>query len=367
MQVFLKPHLQAMRHRFDLTVLANAEENEILKCVGFDVAVKSIGIVRNISVIKDLKAVWRMYRLLKADCPNAVHTLTPKAGLIGMLAAWASGVPVRVHTFTGQVWITQTGFFRKLLKNLDKLTALLATDVLVDSPSQREFLIREKIIKESNSSVLAHGSISGVNTNRFSPNLQVRRDVRTEFGTNENSFVCLYVGRLNRDKGVLDLVVAFSKVAVSNKRAELWMVGPDEGRISAQMRALLGDLKSRVRFIGYTNVPEKYMQAADLFCLPSYREGFGTSVIEAAACGLPALASRIYGLTDAVIEGRTGWMHNAGDVQDLTKQLNFILSNARDVEHAGEQARAYASNFFSEDRVVNAMLDFYKSRLRVLV
>jgi glycosyltransferase involved in cell wall biosynthesis len=155
-------------------------------------------------------------------------------------------------------------------------------------------------------------------------------------------------------------------VVVNHPKAELWVVGPDEGDIFAQMQNLLGSCSQHLRRVGYTNEPGSFMQAADLFCLPSYREGFGSSVIEAAACGVPALVSRIYGLTDAVVEGETGWMHEAGNVQDLTAQLDELLKAPKELQLRGEAARAYAEQVFEQSLITNAMLDFYTNRLKTL-
>jgi glycosyltransferase involved in cell wall biosynthesis len=187
--------------------------------------------------------------------------------------------------------------------------------------------------------------------------------VRAELGTANNAVVCIYLGRLNHDKGVLDLARAFAQVASTNRNAELWVVGPDEANWFEQMQALLGDAIRQVKRVGFTPEPERFMQAADLFCLPSYREGFGSSVIEAAACGVPALASRIYGLTDAVADGKTGWMHEAGNVADLTEQLSTLLSNPAELAGKGKAARIYAETVFAEETITGAMADFYKKRL----
>jgi glycosyltransferase involved in cell wall biosynthesis len=360
--VFLVPHLKTMMHDFDLRVLANGDKNDLLRDVGLDIPIESIGIVREINLVKDLKAILQLCILLSASHPHAVHTLTPKAGLIGMFAAWLLRVPVRVHTFTGQVWATRTGFMRRLLKSADKCIAILSTDIFVDSPSQREFLIAEGVIKRCNSSVLALGSICGVDVKRFCANEYVRQKVRTEMGALDKSLVCLYLGRLNRDKGVLDLAVAFSRVVLRHPEAELWVIGPDEANFFNQMMSLLVGVEHKVKRVGYTKVPEQYMQAADVFCMPSYREGFGSSVIEAAACGLPALTSRIYGLTDAVIEGQTGWMHVPGNADDLSQRLDQILSNPVDIKVMGQRAQSHAKEFFSEELVTSAMLNFYKTK-----
>jgi glycosyltransferase involved in cell wall biosynthesis len=238
----------------------------------------------------------------------------------------------------------------------------MATDVLVDSPSQRDFLIREGVIKASKSKILASGSICGVNTKRFCSSLQVRNNIRAELDAAEGALVCLYLGRLNRDKGVLDLAAAFSIVAALHPKAELWVVGPDEGDFFPQMMSLMNGVENRVKRIGYTKTPEQYMQAADVFCLPSYREGFGSSVIEAAACGVPALTSRIYGLTDAVKEGYTGWMHKAGDIQDLARVWDTALSSPQELKRRGEAAQQNATQMFSEQVVTDAMLEFYENR-----
>ncbi len=365
--VFMLPHLKALHPYFDLQVFANTKERDLLQKRGLDLPLECVPVERQIRPWLDIKALWRLFWLFRAEKPLAVHTLTPKAGLLGMAAAWLAGVPVRVHTFTGQVWVTHTGFMRWVLKAADKCIAALATDVLVDSPSQRSFLIEQGVVTMTRSAVLGAGSICGVDTRRFSPNLASRKTLRTELGTANASLVCLYLGRLNRDKGVLDLAVAFAQVAAKYPLAELWIVGPDEEDMFARMKVLLGAASRQVKRVGFTNEPERYMQAADLFCLPSYREGFGSSVIEAAACGLPALVSRIYGLTDAVLEGETGWMHKPGNVHELVQKLDMLLADPSELKRRGQAAKVYACNVFEQSLITNAMLSFYKARLSGVV
>jgi len=360
---FIKPHIGVLKSVTSVEVVTNSTEADLLQWVGVDIPIGHLQIVRRIAPWSDVRALWVLYWRFRKNSPFAVHSITPKAGLLGMLGAWLARVPVRVHSFTGQVWVTQTGILRWLLKLTDKLIAVLATDILVDSPSQRKFLIGQGVITEERSIVLGAGSICGVNVERFSPNAFVRKVVRDEMGTAPGAIVCLYVGRLNRDKGVLDLAVAFAQLAGKHPEAELWVVGPDEGDYFEQMKALLGDAVCKVKRLGYTPSPERLMQAADLFCLPSYREGFGSTVIEAAACGLPSLVSRIYGLTDAVVEEETGWMHEAGNVEDLLKQLDRLLTNPVELASKGIAARRNAVEQFSEKNITDAMLKFYQKRL----
>ena len=360
---FMLPHIRALKSIAFVQVFANSKDRTLLKQRGVDIPVNFLPIVRNIAPWSDIQTLWILYWHFKKKHPQAVHTITPKAGLLGMVAAWLARVPVRVHSFTGQVWVTRTGFMRCLLKTADKLIAAIATDVLVDSPSQRDFLIEQGVVTAEGSQVLGAGSISGVDAERFSPNEKVRDDVRNELGTALDAVVCLYLGRLNRDKGVLDLASAFAQIAGKHPKVELWVVGPDESDYFQNMIALLGDMIGHVKRVDYTPTPERFMQAADLFCIPSYREGFGSTVIEAAACGVPTLASRIYGLTDAVVEGETGWMHKAGDVQELTNQLDRLLSAPTELASKGDAARRYVQTFFAEDMVTNEMRKLYENRL----
>ena len=366
MVVFMLPHLRALTPYWRLHVLANTKEADMLQKRGLDLPVEFAPVERQIRPLADIKALWFLFKKFKAERPIVVHTLTPKAGLLGMCAAWLVRVPVRVHTFTGQVWVTRQGPMRWALKAADQCIAFLATDVLVDSPSQRRFLIQEGVVSFQGSSVLAEGSICGVDTQRFIPSHQARQHVRADMGSSNDALVCLYLGRLNRDKGVLDLASAFAQVANKHPRAELWVVGPDEDGMFAHMQTILRASSQQVRRVGYTEVPERFMQAADLFCLPSYREGFGSSVIEAAACGVPALVSRIYGLTDAVVEGQTGWAFEAGNVEDLAAQLDALLAASSQLQSRGEAARANVVRVFEQSFITSAMLAFYKARLKTL-
>ncbi len=343
-----------------------ADCDALLDEASADLSIESVPLVRPIAVWADARALWVLYWRFRRGKVFAVHTVTPKAGLVGMLAVWLARVPLRVHSFTGQVWVTRRGVMRWLLKSTDKCIAAMAADVLVDSPSQRNFLIQQRVITAKRSSVLGKGSISGVNIQRFCPDLTVRMSLRAELGSDRDTSVCLYLGRLNRDKGVLDLASAFGVVSKIYPQAERWVVGPDEADWFSQMQIRLGEAIHKVKRVGFTLELERFMQAADLFCLPSYREGFGSSVIEAASCGVPALVSRIYGLTDAVVENRTGWMREADNVQDLALKLGYVLSSSNnEIKRMGDDARLHAQQVFAQEYVTGAMLGFYEKRLAV--
>jgi glycosyltransferase involved in cell wall biosynthesis len=250
-----------------------------------------------------------------------------------------------------------------LLKTMDRLLAWSATHLLTDSASQRQFLADQGITDEEKLSVLADGSISGVDVEKFRPDTAVRSEARRELGITDDAVLLLFLGRLNRDKGVLDLADAFANVAPRSAQLHLLLVGPDEGDLKEEIKDITAAFPDRLHFIDYTDRPEACFAAADVFCLPSYREGFGTSVIEAAACGLPAVASRIYGLTDAVEEGVTGLLFPPGNMEALAAAMNQLAIDDALRLRLGRQARERAIRDFSSEQVTRAWLDYYAALL----
>jgi glycosyltransferase involved in cell wall biosynthesis len=250
-----------------------------------------------------------------------------------------------------------------MLKALDTWLAAMATHILVDSESQRAFLLREGVMSAGKSRVLGHGSISGVDIGRFRPNERVRAEIRIRQNTPASAVVFLYLGRLKRDKGVLDLARAFSQLARVHQDAHLIIVGPDEDNLEAQIRQVCGHCISRVRFNGYTDAPEFWLAACDVLCLPSYREGFPCTIIEAASAGLPALGSRIYGITDAIDEGVTGLLHSPGDVSELVSKMQILAEDEGLRRSLGCAARERAHRYFAKEAVTAAVLEFYARAL----
>ena len=321
LNAFLQGHLSRLRQSFSVAVCVNRSESNIAVAVPEGVEVQDVEIRRKISPWHDAVAVWKLLRFYRRRQFNAVVTVTPKAGLLGMLAARLARIPVRVHWFTGQVWATRKGPMRAMLRSIDRVTAACATDVLADSPSQKEFLVREGVVAVDRVSVLGQGSISGVNTDRFRPDPEARQRIRTELQIPGRAPCLVYVGRLSKEKGVPDLLAAFGRLRADFADLHLILVGPDEEELLPQAPI------PGLHVVGYTKNAEVYMSAADIICLPSYREGFGSVLIEGAACGLPAVASRIYGVTDAVVENVTGLMHPPGDIVALTESMRLLLSD----------------------------------------
>jgi len=365
-QWFLLGHIAAMADLYDVYLVGNCRDTDYLRRQGIPVDVLYVPIVREISLLSDLKALFILVALFRKRKFDVIHSFTPKAGLLTMLAALLARNHVRAHTFTGQVWAARRGPGRFVLKTMDRLLAACATHILVDSHSQMEFLLRERVISKRKTSVLGSGSISGVDTDRFQPRQDVRDRMRAKLEIPMGATVFVYIGRLKRDKGILDLATAFSQLSQSYANAYLIVVGPDEENLRLEIESRCATYAESVRIVSQTSTLEDYMASADVLCLPSYREGFGSVIIEAAACGVPALASRIYGITDAIREGETGIFHRAGDVGDLLSGMQLLARDQAKRIEMGKSARARAEADFCSKNVTAALLEYYRRRLLAL-
>lgn len=358
-EAFLREHIRAAAKEFDVHVAANGADRPWLTALGLEASTHDIRIERRIAPVADMSALVNLVGLFRRERFALIHSLTPKAGLLTALAGRVAAVPHRVHTFTGQVWATRRGFARSSLKAADRALAALCTEVLIDSPSQRDFLLREGVVQAAKSEVLGRGSVCGVDIARFHPDAAARRALRAEHRIAESDFLVLYLGRLNQDKGVLDLARAFAAIASRRSDARLALVGPDEGGLGGAIKSILAARREQLLSVSYTTTPERWYAAADVLCLPSYREGFGMSVIEAAACGVPAVASRIYGIVDAIEDGSTGLLHAPGDIGAIATALDALASDCGGRLAMGKRAKERVVRDFSSARVVQAQLAFY--------
>lgn len=360
LRAFMRAHVERLRQDYDLTLLANGNAGELVDLLGGNVKFGRVGIRRKISVGHDLLALIELWRRFRRDNFDAVHSIMAKAGFLAMLAARLAGVPLRVHVFTGQVWVTASSPRRQILWLADKFIVMNATRVLADSHSQSVFMIESGVVKAAEIGVLADGSVGGVDVERFSRCTVARERIRSECNIPNTAIVFLFLGRLTRDKGLHDLAAAFLEAANSDPRIQLFVVGPDEDGLGPEVDALGTSFPGRVHRAGFADRPEDYMSAADVLCLPSYREGFGSVIIEAASVGLPAIASRIYGITDAVIEGVTGVLHEPGSSKEIASAMLLLASNERLRAEMGEAARLRVRDKFSESRLTTALAEFYR-------
>ncbi|MGV8092849.1 MAG: glycosyltransferase family 4 protein [Mangrovibacterium sp.] len=363
-RAFLDNHIKELFKFYDIYIVANITEKDkdylqTLPIKGY----KSISLERNIHLLKDIKAVNDLTRYFKREKFFAIHSVTPKAGLITSIAGRLSKTGNRIHIFTGQVWTSKKGIMKELLKSLDKLIAWQNTHILVDGRSQREFLIKNNVCRSSKSFVLANGSIAGVDTERFCPNENYRTYIRRLIGIKENQIVFIFLGRLCKDKGIDELLDAFSKLQKEYNNVFLLLVGADEDNYATRINGNYSNLEGGKNYClyGLTNDPEQLLNAGDVFCLPSYREGFGVSVIEASSVGLPVIVSDTYGLRDSILPEVTGLVCKTYDVDSLHSSMKVLIEQADFRNLLGKNGRDYVLKWYKQSVVSKAWVEFYST------
>lgn len=351
---FLMPHILRLKQSFDIYICVNESLYEIDPYIKENFQIFNIPIQRKISLLKDLSALWQLSLVLLKVRPNLVQSITPKAGLLAMVAGWLCRIPNRWHTFTGQYWENKTGVYRHILKNADRCVALFATKLAADSHSQAKFLKSEKITIGKEVSVIGDGSIAGVDIEKFRPDNAIRKKIRLQHQIADDQVIFLFVGRLAREKGVFDLLTAFKKTLPLSQQInspELWFVGPDEENIVSELISSDSSMAESIKYFGKTRHPEQYMMSADVICLPSYREGFGSIIIEAAACSIPSVGYEINGLVDSVENGTTGILVGHKDIDRLSETMACLMNNDKVRLRLGKAAYKRAVGKFSQDRI----------------
>ncbi len=354
---FLAHHLRQLAKLYDLTIITNINNSDFLSQIGIDANLVHIKFSRKIDFFADFYCLVKLIQIFMRTRFASIHSITPKAGLLAILAARICFIPTRVHTFTGQVWATETGLKRSFLKFIDKLLGIMTTHNVVDSPSQCDFLVQQKVLSEQKSIVFGSGSVSGVDLKRFMSNEHMRVKVRLELAIPRGAFVFIYLGRLNQDKGILDLARAFAKI--QNSKVFLLIVGPDEGGFVDKIKIINIHKSSQVKFVDFTSKPEDYLAASDVLCLPSYREGFGNVIIEAAAMGIPAIASNIYGISDAIINEQTGLLHAPGNIKSIFDTMEHLRTKPKLVKKYGDAAMKRVVAEFDANTISKYWCNFY--------
>ena len=353
---FMLAHIKKLSSHYQLLIFCN-DAVSLKKKVPSNVTLGNINFCRKPNLIIDLKTFVLLTYLIIKNKPLLTISISPKAGFLNAISSFITRVPYRIHWFTGQVWVTKKGLSVFFYKFLDKVIFFLSHHVLVDSPSQRRFLIANKIILNKKSSVLHKGSVGGVNINKFKFSFKNRNKLRKKLSISKSSFVFLYLGRIHQDKGVIELINAFKKI-VNFYNIFLVFVGPIE---CYNFKKLIKN-NNKIRYCGSTNQPQKWYSVADILCLPSYREGFGSVIIEAGSCNLPTLASDIYGIKDAIIKDQTGFFHKAGNVNEIKKKMLYAIKNRNLLKTYGKKARKRVVLNFNENLLAKKFLDFINKK-----
>ncbi len=355
---FLRDHISALSDEYDVYLAGNIKSKDEISNLNVNDFYR-FDIQRSISIVNDIKAVWQLYKYFKQMKFDAVHSVTPKAGMTTAIAAKLAGIKHRTHIFTGQVWATRKGAMRTMLKSIDWITAHLDNHILVDGESQRRYIINNGIVSEKKSQVLGPGSISGVNTDRFIPSEETRIQVRKELDLT-HKVVFTFMGRANKEKGINELLEAFNTIALTHEEAFLLFFGSDEDGClnTVSQYSNIKDGKNFL-FYGRTPTPGIHLQASDIFVMPSYREGFGSSVIEASCLGLPVICSDAYGVMDAMVDDVTGLRCKVADVPTLQAAMESMLGDADLRKRMGENGRKRVLEKFKGSDITAEWVKFY--------
>lgn len=368
LKILLKGQLKFLNQYYE--VIGVSSQGELLSDVMEDegIRVKDIEISRKINLIKDLKSLFKLYRFFKKEQPTIVHSITPKAGLLSMIAAKFAGVPIRMHTFTGLIWPTRTGFMRLLLMKMDTLTCWAATNVYPEGQGVKSDLAANNITSKP-LKVIANGNVNGIDIKEFNPKLvsiQSKQINRKELGITDSDFIFLFVGRVVTDKGVNELVEAFIEVNKKYENTHLVLVGKYENHLDPLLPETEKHIETHtnIHAVGYKKNVVEYFGMADVLTFPSYREGFPNVVMQAAAMQLNAIVTNINGCNEIITNGENGWVIPVKNVEELKARMIWCLSNPSKSKEMGLKSRKLMIDKYERSFVQHELLKEYQSLLK---
>lgn len=331
------------------------------------VRVIPVGLTRKITPVKDLIAVWQLYKILKKEKPFIVHSHTPKAGTVGMIAAYLAGVPHRLHTIAGMPLLIATGAKRRLLDAVEKVTYKCATKIYPNSFGLEEIIKEVGYTTEAKLKVIGKGSSNGIDTSHFDPSLFGNEDnesLRKSLGINPDDFVYVFVGRLVRDKGVNELIQVFDNLNKNKKNTKLLLVGPYEKDLDPLLPETEKIINTHPDIIlaGWQNDVRPYFSISDVLTFPSYREGFPNVVMQSGAMGLPSIVTDINGCNEIVINNQNGIIVPPRETEMLFKAMvHFYTINKEDKLFNADNNRKMITDRYERRAIWEALLEEYKS------
>lgn len=329
----------------------------------------AVPMTRVISPIADLKALWQLYRLFKKEKPDIVHTHTPKAGLLGMMAAKMAGVSHRLHTIAGLPLTVATGIKRTILNQTEKLTYACATGVYPNSHGLQKFVLENKFTSRDKLKIIGHGSSNGIDTSVFDPGSvseETKKALGKELKITKDDFIFLFVGRVVADKGIHELVSAFKRLQKRQEEIQLIIVGDYENDLDPLHPGTRQEIESNpnIHAVGYkTNVVD-YFAFADVLTFPSYREGFPNVVMQAGAMQRNAIVTDINGCNEIIKNGDNGWVIPVKNIDQLVNRMQWCLNNPKKSKKMGQKSRKLIQDKFERSFVWSELLKEYKRLLQ---
>lgn len=324
----------------------------------------AVAMERHISPWRDLKSLCGLISVFRRERPTIVHSITPKAGLLSMIAAWICRVPMRIHTFTGLVFPTATGLTQKILILTDRITCACATQIIPEGEGVKADLIRYRITRKP-LRVLGHGNIRGIDLTHYDPELL---SVRTDAASlrKPGVFTFVFVGRLVRDKGINELVEAFRRIHTEYPDTRLVLVGGLEQELDPLNPATVYAINTDdgIEAAGLQTDVRPWLAASDALVFPSYREGFPNVVIEAGAMGLPSIVTNINGSREIIINNRNGVIIPPRDADALYRAMKRMIDNPVATKEMGAAARPLVASRYEQSYVRQCLKDYYSQLLK---
>ena len=343
--------------------LDDLSQSEKVRCI-------PVRMERPISLLKDLVSLFNLIKVFKSERPQMVHSMTPKAGLLSMIAARITGVPVRIHTFTGLVFPTSTGFKRKLLMLTDRITCACATHIIPEGMGVKHDLESYGITCKP-MQILGYGNVRGINLQYYDRTEGVLNDaakIRQTLGIGQDCFVFIFVGRLVGDKGINELVAAFDKLCSQVSNLYLLLVGHDEVQLDPLAENTLRTIAGNpcIHAVGEQQDVRPWYAASDALVFPSYREGFPNVVIEAGAMGLPSIVTDINGSREIIRQNVNGVIVPSHDADALFQTMSEFINHPEKMKEMGKKARPLVASRYEQTFVRRCLKDFYRSVLNGL-
>lgn len=364
--ILLKGQLKFLEQYFDITAISgNSPYLEELK-ERENIKVFPIEMQRKIDPVKDLITLILLFRYFRKEQPFIVHSITPKAGLLTMLAGKMAGVPIRMHTFTGLIFPTRTGFMQKLLIKMDQLLCWSATNIYPEGKGVQDDLIKFNITQKP-LKVIANGNVNGIDLDHYAEDkidYATRDSLKTELNINGNDFVFIFVGRIVGDKGINELIEAFK--GLNNKNCKLLLVGPFEEELDPLHKDTYTEIKSNPNIItvGFQKDVRPYFLISNALVFPSYREGFPNVVMQAGAMGLPSVVSNINGCNEIVIPNENGLIVPSKNTDQLKEAMDVMINNKEKYRMMKSNARKMIQDRYDQRVVWEALLNEYKTLLK---
>lgn len=365
LNTFCRGLLRELQEQDGYEVVAVSSPGDAMREIEEREGVRTVAVPmeRHISPLKDLKSLFGLIRVFQKEKPTMVHSMTPKAGLLSMMAAWFCRVPVRVHTFTGLVFPTATGLTQRILILTDRITCACATHIVPEGEGVKNDLINYRITRKQ-LKVLGHGNVRGIDLDHNNPELpEVQADVAKI--RKPGIFTFVFVGRLVRDKGINELVEAFERLNKEYTNTRLILVGPQEPKLDPLKPETIAKIDSNknIEAVGLQSNVRPWLAASDAFVFPSYREGFPNVVIEAGAMSLPSIVTDINGSREIIIEGKNGTIIPPRDAVALYQSMKSFLEQPDKRVQMAFNARPFVASRYEQSYVRRCLKEYYKEIL----